>query len=100
MANRSNEPTGYAKQKLFFLREMFAEHTDADHGITMKEGSSRVSQFHQFGNWLDDASLVVCELNRNKSSSRFDCLACSGKVHHTVLRDRQKTHIEGFLQRF
>ena len=44
MANRSNEPTGYAKQKLLFLRDMFAEHSDTEHGLSMREIQTKVEQ--------------------------------------------------------
>ena len=56
MANRMNEPSGYAKQKLFFLREMFAEDTDADHGITMKEIQDKVEL--QFGIRPDHKTII------------------------------------------
>ena len=56
MANRTNEPSGYAKQKLFFLREMFAEDTDADHGITMKEIQDKVEL--QFGIRPDHKTII------------------------------------------
>ncbi|MBQ2930774.1 MAG: WYL domain-containing protein [Clostridia bacterium] len=60
MANRSNEPSGYAKQKLFFLREMFAEHTDADNGITMKEIQEKVK--FQYG-ICPDHKTIISDIN-------------------------------------
>lgn len=42
MANRKDEPYGYAKQKLIFLRDMFEEYTDADHGLSMKEIQEKI----------------------------------------------------------
>ena len=64
MANRSNEPSGYAKQKLFFLREMFAEDTDADHGITMKEIQDKVER--QYG-IRPDHKTIISDINALES---------------------------------
>ena len=63
-------------------------------GVTVKEGSDRVRQFCQFGNWLDDAGFVVCKLHRYESRSRFDCLTCGGKVYDSVWRDRQERDVK------
>ena len=44
MANRTNEPSGYSKEKMLFLRDMFAEHSDTEHGLTMKDIQERVER--------------------------------------------------------
>ena len=60
MANRTNEPTGYAKQKLFFLRDLFLEHTDANHGITMQEIQDKIE--HQYG-IRPDHKTIISDIN-------------------------------------
>ena len=44
MANRMNEPSGYSKEKMLFLRDMFAEHSDAEHGLTMQNIQTEVER--------------------------------------------------------
>jgi len=60
MANRSNEPSGYAKQKLFFLRELFSEYTDADHGITMQQIQDKIEL--QYG-IRPDHKTIISDIN-------------------------------------
>lgn len=44
MANRMNEPSGYSKEKMLFLRDLFAEHSDTEHGLTMQNIQTEVEK--------------------------------------------------------
>lgn len=44
MANRRNEPSGYSKEKMLFLRDMFAEHSDAENGLRMVDIQAKVER--------------------------------------------------------
>lgn len=90
MANRSNEPTGYAKQKLFFLREMFAEHTDADHGITMKEIQDKVE--NQYG-IRPDHKTIISNINALESCNVEIQRASGRRKDYRLLKGKDELNL-------
>ena len=60
MANRENEPSGYAKQKLLFLRDMFAEHSDTEHGLTMTDIQNKVKMKYGI---KPDRKTIISDIN-------------------------------------
>lgn len=60
MANRENEPSGYAKQKLVFLRDMFAEHSDTEHGLTMTDIQNKVKMKYGI---KPDRKTIISDIN-------------------------------------
>ena len=90
MANRSNEPSGYAKQKLFFLREMFAEHTDADHGITMKEIQDKVE--NQYG-IRPDHKTIISDINALESCQVEIQRAAGRRKDYRLLKGKDELNV-------
>ena len=90
MANRSNEPSGYAKQKLFFLREMFAEHTDADHGITMKEIHDKVE--NQYG-IRPDHKTIISDINALESCQVELQRAAGRRKDYRLLKGKDELNV-------
>lgn len=90
MANRSNEPSGYAKQKLFFLREMLAEDTDADHGITMKEIQDKVER--QYG-IRPDHKTIISDINALESCQVEIQRAAGRRKDYRLLKGKDELNV-------
>ena len=60
----------------------------------MEERASRMCQLNKFTNGLDDARLIVCKLNGNKSNARPNQFTSRSQVNNTARSYRENRHIE------
>ena len=75
MANRSNEPSGYSKEKMLFLRDMFAEHSDTENGLRMVDIQDKVEREYGI---RPDRKTIQQSSNRHTTE-----LLISSVKHHT-----------------
>lgn len=90
MANRANEPSGYAKQKLIFLRDMFAEHTDTDHGLIMKEIQDKVEREYGI---RPDRKTIISDIDVLESYGLEIQRAAGGRKDYRLLKGEDDLNI-------
>lgn len=90
MANRANEPSGYAKQKLIFLRDMFAEHTDTDHGLIMKEIQDKVEREYGI---RPDRKTIISDIDVLESYGLEIQRAAGGRKDYRLLKGEDDLNV-------
>lgn len=90
MANRADEPLFYAKKKLFFLRDMFAEHSDAEHGLTMQDIQNRVEREYGI---RPDRKTIISDIDVLESYGVEIQRATGRRKDYRLLKDKDALNV-------
>lgn len=90
MANRMNEPSGYSKEKMLFLRDMFAEHSDTENGLTMKDIQDKVERAYHI---RPDRKTIISDINVLESYGLEIQRAAGRRKDYRLLKGKDELNV-------
>ena len=90
MANRKDEPLFYAKEKLLFLRDMFAEHSDADHGLRMVNIQQKVKEAYGIN---PDRKTIISDIDVLEAYGIEIQRAAGGRKDYRLMKGKDDLNI-------
>lgn len=90
MANRSNEPSGYSKEKMLFLRDMFAEHSDTENGLRMVDIQDKVEREYGI---RPDRKTIISDIDVLESYGVEIQRAAGGRKDYRLLKGKDELNV-------
>lgn len=90
MANRSNEPSGYSKEKMLFLRDMFAEHSDTENGLRMVDIQDKVEREYGI---RPDRKTIISDIDVLESYGVEIQRAAGGRKDYRLLKGKDDLNV-------
>ena len=90
MANRSNEPSGYSKEKMLFLLDMFAEHSDTENGLRMVDIQDKVEREYGI---RSDRKTIISDIDVLESYGVEIQRAAGGRKDYRLLKGKDDLNV-------
>lgn len=90
MANRMNEPSGYSKEKMLFLRDMFAEHSDTENGLRMVDIQDKVEREYGI---RPDRKTIISDIDVLESYGVEIQRAAGGRKDYRLLKGKDDLNV-------